>query len=274
MKLVPNEQRIMIFLKQGIVVPENTRCCCDHLYRRQLTNEALKQIQPSRFDQLILNDADVKRLSEDCQSAIKLVKSFDFDDPASLDHQDYKTMTGLSRGIAFYIVFTNYLTQFLYVLGNFNNLFDQLTTMRDTRVRSVRVALAIFLFKLRLEHSNSVLTRLFQLKCKRTVSRICQQMRTALIKNFVPKYLGFHHMDCSTVLAHHQSVIATALLTDDPNQVVLIADGTYIYCQKSSNNEFQRRTYSSHKHRHLVKPMIITASVSIMRNLKIKTKIS
>ena len=137
--------------------------------------------------------------------------------------------TGLSRGIAFYIVFIHYLTQFLYVLDNFNNSFDQLTTMRNTRVRSVRVTLAVFLVKLRLGLSNSVLTCLFQLKCKRTVSRICQQMRTALIKDFVPKYLGFQHIDRSTVLAHHQPVIATEMLIDGPNQVVLIADGVYIY---------------------------------------------
>ena len=99
-------------------------------------------------------------------------------------------------------------------------------------------------------------------------------MRATLIKDFAPKCLGFQHMDRSTVLSQHQSVIATELLEDNPNQVVLITDGTHIYCQKSSNNEFQRSTYSSHKHRYLVKPMIITTSESIMRNLKIKTKIS
>ena len=50
MEVVSNEQRTMIFPKQGVFVPENTRCCCDHLYRRQLINEALKQIDPSQFD--------------------------------------------------------------------------------------------------------------------------------------------------------------------------------------------------------------------------------
>ena len=182
--------------------------------------------------------------------------------------------TGLSRGIVFYAVFIHYLTQFLHVLGNFNNLLDQLATMRNTRVRSIRVALAVFLAKLHLGLSNSDLACLFQLKCKRTVSRICHQMRTTVTKDFVPKYLGFQYMDRSTVLSQHQSVITTELLTDDPNQVVLTADGTYIYCHKSSNNKFQWRTYSSHKHRHLVKPMIITTSVSIRRNLKLETKVS
>ena len=62
MKVLSNEQCTMVFLKQDTCGPENTRCYCDHLYRRELTNEALKQIHPSRFDQLILNDTDVKKV--------------------------------------------------------------------------------------------------------------------------------------------------------------------------------------------------------------------
>ena len=140
--------------------------------------------------------------------------------------------------------------------------------MRNSRVRSVRVALAVFLTKMRLGLSNSVLACLFQLKGKRAVSRICHQVRVALMNDFVPYHIGFQHITRDTVLAHHQTRVATELLTDGPNQVVLVADGTYLYCQKSSNSEFQRRTYSQHKRRHLVKPLIITASVSIVRNLK------
>ena len=63
-------------------------------------------------------------------------------------------MTGLSGGIVFYTVFIHYLTQFLCVLDNFSN-------MRNTRVLSVRVALAVFLAKLRLGLSNSVIAPLF-----------------------------------------------------------------------------------------------------------------
>lgn len=40
-------------------------------------------------------------------------------------------------------------------------------------------------------------------------------------------------------------------------QLILIADGTYCYIQKSSNNYFQKHSYSGQKKRHLVKPFII-----------------
>ena len=139
-------------------------------------------------------------------------------------------------------------------------------------MRSIRVALAVFLAKMWLGLNNRVLTCLFHLKSKRIVSRIFHQVREALIKSFVPLNLGFQHISRDSVPFNHQIVLATELLTNEPDQIVLIADGTYLYCQKSSNNEFQRRTYSNHKHRHLVKPMIITASVSTINSRELKNR--
>ena len=139
---------------------------------------------------------------------------------------------------------------------------------RNSRFRSVRVALAVLLAKLRLGLSNHVLVCLFHLKSKRTVSRICQQVREALMNEFVLHHIGFQHITREAVLANHQTTLVTDLLTDGPSQAVLVADGTCLYCQKSSNSEFQRRTYSLHKRRHLVKPMIVPASVSIVLNLE------
>ena len=92
------------------------------------------------------------------------------------------------------------------------------------------------------------------------------------MKSFVPLNLGFQHISRDLVLFNHQTVLATELLTNEPDQIVLIADGTYLYCQTLSNNEFQRRTYSNHKHRHLLKPMIITASVSTINSRELKNR--
>ena len=44
------------------------------------------------------------------------------------------------------------------------------------------------------------------------------------------------------------------------NQFVIVCDGTYCYCQKSSNNKVQRKTYSFQKKRHLVKIFVICTS--------------
>jgi len=136
--------------------------------------------------------------------------------------------------------------------------------MRKSRIRSVRTALAVFLVKMRLGISNSVLASLFHLKNKRTVSRLIHSVRLALMKDFASHHVGLQHIDRQAVLDQHQTAIATELFTTNPNQLCILMDGTYLYIHKSSNNEMQRRTYSFHKHRHLVKPMIITTTVSFV----------
>ena len=142
-------------------------------------------------------------------------------------------------------------------------MLEKLKAMRNAYLRSVREALAIFLEKVRLGFSNRVLVCLFRLTSKRSVSHICHQVRVALMHDFVPSRVEFQHVSRKTILAQHQTAVATELLTNGSEQIVLIADGTYFFCRKSSSDEFQRRKYSQHKRRHLVKPMIITASVSI-----------
>ena len=134
--------------------------------------------------------------------------------------------------------------------------------MRNSRIRSIRVALAVFLAKMRLEVSNRVLASIFRLYDERKVSRIVHEVSKALLKDFVSYYLGFQHIDRQTVLQYHQTRTATQLMADGDGQVILVMDGTYLYIQKSSNNEFQRRSFSMHKHRNLIKPMITTATVS------------
>ena len=133
-------------------------------------------------------------------------------------------------------------------LDQFNYLLSNLTSMRNSRVRSIRVALAIFLLKMRLGLSNRVLSSLFHLKTKRVVSRIVHETAEALLKDFVPYHLGFQHIDRKTVLQNHQTSIASQLMCDQDDQVIVVMDGTYLYVQKSSNNKFQRRSFSMHKH--------------------------
>ena len=51
-----------------------------------------------------------------------------------------------------------------------------------------------------------------------------------------------------------------SLFDFDGTQLFMIADGTYLYCEKSGNNFIQRKLYSGQKNRHLIKPFVICAS--------------
>ena len=88
-------------------------------------------------------------------------------------------------------------------------------------------------------------------------------VRVVFMQDFVLNHVGFQHVSRETILTQYKTAVATELLTDGPVQIVPVADEKHFFCQKSSNSEFHRRTYSQHKRRHLVKPTSIAASISI-----------
>ena len=135
--------------------------------------------------------------------------------------------------------------------------------MRNSHVRSVDVAVAVFVAKLRLGLSNRVLAVLFNCENKRGVSDINNPVRKALMKDFDPYNLGLKHITRETAIEQHQTAIAAILHTNKPNQLCIIADTTYFFIQKSSSNQLQRKSSLMHRHRNLIKPMILTTTVSL-----------
>ena len=64
--------------------------------------------------------------------------------------------------------------------------------------------------------------------------------------------MGFGHLSRETVLKDYTPDLSKKLF---PN-VVIAVDGTYVYCQKSRHYKTQFETYSTYKHRNLVKFMV------------------
>ena len=152
----------------------------------------------------------------------------------------------------------------LRVLEEFDKVVTSVNSMHNSNNRSVPVAVAILCAKMRLGVSNDVSATMFHIYDKRAVSRIIHQVPNALINDFAPAHIEFGHISRHSVLEHHQTTFANALFTDDNQQVVVVMDRTYFYLQKSIYNELQRRTYSIHKHHHLIKPMIVTTTVRML----------
>ena len=98
-KVLTKEQQIMVFVKKGIVVPPGSRCCRHHFYNNHLTFEAFQQIKPIKVDTILLDTNGVVELVTDCCKTIQNAKTFDFDDPTSLNEEAYYNMTGLQKGI-------------------------------------------------------------------------------------------------------------------------------------------------------------------------------
>ncbi|CAF1257807.1 unnamed protein product [Rotaria sordida] len=151
---------------------------------------------------------------------------------------------------------------YLYLQNDNENFESAVETSTDEPIdtNTVLLPLNVVVSSHRLGLSNKVLTTMFQFSNPMAVSRTLSIVREALSSEFVPQYLGFQSISRQDVINIYSSPLATRLLSEDMNTVVLVADGTYLYLQKSRNNEFQRHTYNLHKHRSLVKPMLITTT--------------
>ena len=97
-KVLTKEQQIMVFVKRGIFVRPGSRCCRHHLYNNHLTYEALQEIKPTKVDAVSLDTNGVVELVKGCCLTIQNAKTFDFDDPTSLNDEAYYNMTGLQKG--------------------------------------------------------------------------------------------------------------------------------------------------------------------------------
>ncbi|CAF2934062.1 unnamed protein product [Rotaria sp. Silwood2] len=143
--------------------------------------------------------------------------------------------------------------------NDFESIYNQIC-MRNTLNRSIQMAVGCLLTKLRLGPSNDVLATLFSFSSKRIVGKVIESARQSLVKHFVPKYLGFQHICREITIQNHPRTLAKYLLTGGRNSAVLILYGTYLYSQKSACNLLQRRLFSMHKSRPLIKPTMYVAT--------------
>ena len=97
-KVLSSSHRMLIFLKRGVFIPPGSRCCPDHLVAKQLTIKSFGQVRASKPDRLTVDSVGFQVLLDDMRSILHCQKSFNFDDPASMNDEAYKTVVGLSKG--------------------------------------------------------------------------------------------------------------------------------------------------------------------------------
>ncbi|CAF4765757.1 unnamed protein product, partial [Rotaria magnacalcarata] len=257
--LIATTNHQLVKLQLNATSSSNTKCCvcrenlCDHAVKITsqdrdfiFFSEAVDQIKPFSIRYQELSSPDVQLLLNKAQTLFENGKKrFSFDDPRDLNDDEYCLLTSLSR-------------------DNFND-FVQIVSSSNIRPscnRSIRTAVGIYLCKLRLGISNRLLACMFQIADKRTVSRVINSARQAIVKSFVPDNLGFGHVTREDVIGRHTTTIARELMCggDSTDTAIIIIDGTYLYIQKSRNNEFQRKTFNLYKKRSLLKPMMIVTT--------------
>ena len=165
--------RDMVFFRRDILLPERVRCCRDHLYMRELSSKALQKIEGSHAGELFVDADGIQRLLEDFRTCLGSSRTFDFDNPSAIDDEAYVTITGLHKSETSFLFYCCNL----YFLDDFGNMVDGTSSMRNSRTRSVRVSLVVFLYKMRHGLSNRLLATLFFLRSKRSVSWIIHKIQ-------------------------------------------------------------------------------------------------
>jgi hypothetical protein len=211
---VKEEDRNNMLIRRNIDIPKGSRCCEEHTLNGYLKREAFFELAAYKVDYKIFNSNYIINIIQKLRTMINNNKHIDFDDPFSLSDSDYKSLTGFTRA------------QHDRVLA-----YIPPTALKNSINRSPRCALACLLIKLRLGVSNSVLASMLGIDNKRRVSDIIHSARHALVKYFVPHYIGVAHITRQEVIEKHTSSIAARLLTENRNPCILVLDGTYLYIQ-------------------------------------------
>ncbi|CAF0935192.1 unnamed protein product [Didymodactylos carnosus] len=216
---VSSEDCYLLLLKKNVFIPEGARCCSDHVTNRRFKSEAMDKIAPYSIQMKKLNAVDVQLLLSKWQMLYKNKKRFDFDNSQSMSDDEYRALTSLSK-------------------SQFDDRIRRLSQskMRNSSNRSIRTAIAILVCKLRLGLSNQILAILFELPDKKTVSRILESARSALMAEFVLYNLGFSHISRREIIDQHTTNIAKQLMCGNDNDTaVVVIDSTYVYIQVKNN---------------------------------------
>ena len=240
--VVPAQVRLSTYVDYNILIPEGCRCCPGHLKEGNFSPETVKDLR--KTENITLTEASVTEIIEKLREKAKRNSEtrLDFDNVGALSDADYVTLTGLGK-------------------DSFNDLSDHVSQLiRNTPARTSRTSLGIYLMKMNTGMSNRLLSTILKVS-KSSIRRAISSVRKALMKQFVPDNLGFQHITRQQVIDEHTRPLAQSIFGDASNsQAILVLDGTYIYIQKSNNFLFQRRSYSLHKGRPLVKPMVVVTS--------------
>jgi hypothetical protein len=231
---------VKVFLEHDIFIPKGSRCCTSHLDEHLfLCLEAIQSLLIVS-DQVKLSTQDVKLVFESLKDAVKNNSLLSkFHNLENLTDEECMTNTGFNKQEFQYIVLS-------------------LSKLKNSILRSKSQALAVYLYWLKTGLNQQNIASIFSLT-QQDVSRYCDQVRKDLVADFVSQHLGPKRLNRQEWLEHNTPIVKELFLTNS-NQFSFIADGTYCYCQKSSNNTFQQLTFSGQKKRHLIKPFVICAS--------------
>lgn len=234
--VVPQYIRLHLFRSNQLFIPKVARVCHIHLIANdweQLVNMQMPLHENFNSEHML----DIINLYE---WKLQGGGHLNFENLDQIDDNELHFYTAVNKN------------QFRAILG-------EIPSLRN-RSKKPATVLGVYLTKVRTGEPDERLASMFNMS-RRTLERKLKIARECLIEEFVPRHLGLNHMTRDDVVGRNLMIPNSIFGGNENNPAaILIADGTYIYLQKSANFLFQRKTYSLHKFRNLVKPFLIVCS--------------
>lgn len=235
LQLIPEKARTQAYVKRGIYVPVGNRCCQSHIIKDRFYESDLTYLSiHSNTSEVSTTEITniIKSMSIKIDSTL-----FNRIKDQSISEEQIHVFTGLSW-------------------ENINDLTKEITSMRNNSKRTVMQALIIFFTKLRTGGSNRLLCSMFELEAHQQISEYCHSVIEAFENDILLHKFGMHSQTRRWLIDNQTSSVAKKL-HNTTDCLILICDGTYCRHEKSSNNDYQRKSFSGQKKTPLCKPFTI-----------------
>lgn len=117
--VVTQYARVRVFIRKEMFVPAGSRCCPKYIVDNGFTVDALQQTQHTNPDTNINRTATVELLKQTRDFSLRNGNTIlNFDNPKSMDNEDYYNLTGLTKD------------QFEELLSNLKDVDILLTKLR------------------------------------------------------------------------------------------------------------------------------------------------
>ena len=234
-KLIEIHRQTIIYALRvhKMVIRTKSRCCGHHLDKnRDLYKDQYHFIKtkPIKCDKTSIFTLQRNPLNQ-------INGIFDqFKNMLDIDDETCRKITGWSRNQ--FLLFSKYIN-----------------SINDTAGRTKEQLIAMYRFWLMNGNTQNTIALSKSSLNQQEISHYLSTIRKSIYSDFVPLFLGSSRP--REFFIKHNNVSVITLHNLDQGDLVLIADGTYLKCEKSRNNNFQYLSYSAQKKCSLIKPFII-----------------
>ena len=225
------------FRKYEIVIKKHALCCLRHL-------DSDRRILDVEYSNIRVRETNFT------ENEVFLMRSNAEVRINQLDHgiiDQFRNMSTLTEELCYEIT--------RWTKRQFTEFSGHIISIRNTKERKKEELIAIYRYWLTRGLLQGTIAKL-KIGCnQRKISHYLQQIRDAIVRDFVPHFLGADRPREFYLQRNNASI--NELFQLNGETVCVIVDGTYTRTQKSRNNKFQYESFSKYKGTNLLKPFIM-----------------